>query len=277
MVQTARRTPSGGVVAVHRPGCRLPCCGAEANWSSLKTLEFPVQRTRVSAEVRTDRFETVGWSDDSCHWLPRASVPLECRTASGSTPVRTDAWLTRAHGDRAKELREEMWLNVVVVLDPLVTVARSGSGAPGGLSSRLSVWSVLFPPLCVFLFGRRPKDRHLQVSLTCNNLVRVHLGLSLRHFMYDGLAFLLRRALGSDLHREIVIRCIWASSCQVIRFTQSSTHRRTSEYLQGAFSPLFIMNEPDLKMHGVMVYCLLNNSFISASGGILDAVREMIM
>ena len=37
------------------------------------------------------------------------------------------------------------------------------------------------------------------------------------------------------------------------------------------------MNEPDLRVPGVKVHCLLINSFISASDGILDAVREMVV
>ena len=69
------------------------------------------QRTQVSAQVRTGPMweQTVGQSDDSCLWLPRASVPLDGRSAS--------SWLTRAPTrEPSQSKRLEFWPNIVVVL-----------------------------------------------------------------------------------------------------------------------------------------------------------------
>ena len=108
-----------------------------------------------------------------------------------------------------------MWLNVVVVLAsgwlPAGSCCSVWAWCSWGLSSLLLFWVGSFPPLCSFFFsgdvpkndhfqlatagvtfllpgrdvgskqGHRPQNRYFQVSLTCNGLARVHLGLSQRH------------------------------------------------------------------------------------------------
>ena len=123
---------------------------------------------------------------------------------------------------------------------PLVAVARSGPGAPG-----------VFPPgswfgrlLCVFSFWATAQGPIIsgllpRASLSSSRMggtsgpsmgTDPRTGIFRYPLMYDGLAFLLRRTHGGDLHRLVMTRRIRVSSCQVIRFTGSSTYHRTSEH-----------------------------------------------
>ena len=130
------------------------------SFSLSRQVQFLVcQRTQVFKSHGPMCEQTVGQSDDSCLWLPRASVPLDGRTAP--------SWLTRAQGrrpeNRAKVNGKNSGQTLSLFWPPVgcPLVARSGPGALGSLSWVGSCASSLFLFFLIFLFGRCPKERSL--------------------------------------------------------------------------------------------------------------------